>query len=140
MSLGKKLKSNIDLKEAAKRAAAEHAKQLELKRVQDLVDECQKYFDKLVSDITYTIENGGVPTPYKMPRVFNDSSWMFGNRSTYSSYINGAFALSNEKHPAHQNYNQFVTWAWSVGLNVIITHEHDGSGIDSWWSCKVEPA
>lgn len=126
-TLGERLRENIELaerlrldrEEAASRALREKAERHRL-AVSAAIQELQ-------SRITRSISEGSVPKPLRLPTTLNDAR-------RYDT------AISHANHSDHAQWcEEMVTWADAQGLSLTVFSEHDGGGMESWWSLKVSP-
>ena len=122
MRLGDKLKSTIAAREeAARMAEEEKRRQADAKNRRERA-KILEWLRDWKGDVIHAIENGHEPKPFRLPEYVND-------------YSTGSIGLP--KHPHHDLILPFQEWAATEGLELRITDNWDGGGMESWWEIGV---
>jgi hypothetical protein len=125
MRLGNKLKSTIAAREVAARVAEEEKRRrADEKNLRERA-KILEWLRDWKTDVIHIIETGYEPSPVKIPRYVND-------------YSTGS--IGNIKHPHHDLILPFREWATAEGLELRITDNCDGVGMESWWEISVRSA
>jgi hypothetical protein len=125
LSLGDKLRQNIEAAELMRLNKEERVNREARERRELRMREVSLEFAKIKIKIIAAIEQGSIPAPIRLPR-FMDNSYN---------------PISHVKHNDHAQWvSEMHTWAAEQGLILTVINEHDGMGMESWWSVKVMPA
>lgn len=125
MRLGDKLKSTISAREEAARVAEEDKRRQADEKNHRERAKILDWLRAWKSDTVLTINNGHEPKSIRLPRYVND-------------YSTGSIGLP--KHPHHDLILPFQEWATAEGLELRITDNWDGGGMESWWEISVRSA
>jgi len=124
LSLGDKLRQNIEAAERLRLSKEERANREAREKRERHEREVSVALDRLKSKITAAIDEGSIPAPIRLPRIMDNS---------YNP-------ISHVKHTDHAQWvSEMHTWADAQGLLLDVVYEHDGMGMESWWSVKVTP-
>ena len=128
LTLGERLKQNIAEADRLRLAKEERENREARERRERHVREVTLAFDSIKSRVRASIEEGSIPQPMRLPRVLDNHT------RSYQVPINSA---------GHQDYgvwqSEMETWAHEQGLVLEVVSEHDGMGMESWWTLKVKP-
>lgn len=126
--LGSRLRENIQRIEREKQEAeAARLRALE-RRLAESRERCMSWFNRWSADIVAEINSGRIPHPVRIPKhIEGESGW--------KGSIN---------EPGNDNHwlwrETMIPWARQEGLELVVTHEHDGMGMESWRELRVKPA
>jgi hypothetical protein len=82
---------------------------------------------ELQSRIARSINEGLVLKPMRLPRTLNDAR-------RYDT------SIAQAHHGDHAQWcREMVAWADAQGLDLQVISDHDGAGMESWWSLVVKP-
>lgn len=129
MTLGEKLKAQNEARAAAK--ALLEQKKLDDTKIEWLENDAHigAFLNAKAELFTLQIETGKELKTYKLPGYF-------GANYKWKDSI-GRFEIDD--HPHYDTIQKFFTWANDNGLIAKIVSEHDGMGMQSWHTLKVEP-
>jgi hypothetical protein len=125
--LGTRLRDNIQRVEREKQEAeAAKQKALERRRMENR-EKCISWFNRWSTDIAAEIDSGRVPHSVRVPKHIEGESGWKGS-------------INEPGNDNHWLWREIMTrWARQEGLELIITHEHDGMGMESWRELRVKP-
>ena len=127
MTLGDKLKKNIEDAERKRLDAEERANRIAREKAERERKAMHKALMEVRNTFIASIEDGNIPKPIRL------SKSLFG--------YGGGVPFANTTHPAHYIFQQVLSdWAHEVGLCVRVVSNHDGGGMESWWEVHVSPA
>lgn len=128
LSLGERLRGNISRIEREAREAEAAKQRAEQRRMAEQRERCLAWFDRWTEEITEAINSGKSPAATRIPGYVEGSKGWQGS-------INEP---GNENHWLWRE--TMVPWAQKEGLELVITHDHDGMGMESWRKIGVQPA
>jgi hypothetical protein len=124
LSLGDKLRQNIEAAERLRLSKEERSNREAREKRERHEREVSVAFDRLKSKITAAIDEGSIPAPIPLPKIVH----------------NYQISIISGHHNDHAQWlSEMHTWAAEQGLILDVVYEHDGMGMESWWSVKVAP-
>jgi hypothetical protein len=124
LSLGDKLRQNIEAAELLRLSKQERTNREARERRELHKREISLEFDRIKSKISAAIEEGSIPAPIRLPKIVH----------------NYQTPISSVQHDDHTQWvSEMHTWAAEQGLVLDVVYQHDGMGMESWWSVKVTP-
>lgn len=128
MTLGERLRWNIEKAEREKQAALAAKQRAEERRLAEQRERCLSWFNRWAAEITEAISSGKSPAATRIP------AYVEGGKG-WQGRINEP---GNENHWLWQEI--MVPWARQEGLELVVTQDHDGMGMESWHMLGVRPA
>lgn len=133
-TIGEKLKSQIDAREAAK-VEAERERTARAKRTEERERaKIARFFEETLQDLIDAVQDG---VEFKGRKLKDTYSAPFAyNRG--GSFQN-TLMVWEEGHPHHDIFTHNAAKARIQGLEWTFTYEHDGMGMESWYRVNLKP-
>lgn len=125
-TLGERLAAQDAERVRLGRLAAEERARRTQEEFQANEAEVRAVFEKAKTEIMAAVEANRTPAPVQ---AIDWRPFIFDNKTP-----------ADLKHPYHHVYREFLPWAESEGLELRMTHDHDGGGVRSWWNVVFRPA